>query len=288
MLALARLRTLALDHYARQRRITAAGVRAVEKASKSGTDEVVKTLAAYQLASATASANMTATMAAAQGAGEATASTVPAALAGASSLGFPLTVPLASIDDLAGLLQFVAAELQDAGRTASQVELAARPRLDTYVRLLNPPSCPRCAVLAGRVYRWSTGFRRHPLCDCVMVPTRSQKAAESEGLVSDPLDAFERGMIHGLSAAEVEAIQSGADISQVVNAHRGMSSLTDSRGKTWQTTSEGTTRRGLYGRRSPRRRRLTPGQIIANAEGLPEAQRRTYVVEALRMYGYIH
>lgn len=33
-----------------------------------------------------------------------------------------------------------------------------------YVRVLNPPSCGRCAILAGRFYRWSAGFQRHPMC----------------------------------------------------------------------------------------------------------------------------
>src|SRR5690606_23965723 len=33
-----------------------------------------------------------------------------------------------------------------------------------YVRMLTPPSCSRCTVLAGRWYRKNAGFARHPGC----------------------------------------------------------------------------------------------------------------------------
>src|SRR5690348_18342012 len=46
--------------------------------------------------------------------------------------------------------------------------------------LLNPPSCQRCAILAGRWYRWSQGFLRHPRCDCVNLPAERQAWAEAE------------------------------------------------------------------------------------------------------------
>lgn len=49
----------------------------------------------------------------------------------------------------------------DAGRQASGVAIAARPRMG-WVRMVNPPCCSRCAILAGRWYGWSAGFQRHP------------------------------------------------------------------------------------------------------------------------------
>lgn len=52
--------------------------------------------------------------------------------------------------------------VQDAGRMAVGLAIASRPRVTGWVRMLNPPSCSRCALLAGRWYRWSSGFRRHP------------------------------------------------------------------------------------------------------------------------------
>lgn len=71
----------------------------------------------------------------------------------------------------AGALKFGRDELRtlvkttvtDAGRAAGGVTVATRPGVG-FVRMLNPPSCGRCAVLAGRFYRWNAGFRRHPRC----------------------------------------------------------------------------------------------------------------------------
>jgi hypothetical protein len=59
-------------------------------------------------------------------------------------------------------------QVADAGRGAAGVDTATR-RNTGYVRMLNPPSCSRCSVLAGRFYRWNAGFNRHPKCDCIHV-----------------------------------------------------------------------------------------------------------------------
>lgn len=114
--------------------------------------------------------------------------------------------------------------IADAGRTAMSVDIATRPAVTGYVRSLNPPSCSRCAILAGRVYRYSTGFQRHPRCDCLMTPTND---TAGRSLVTDPLAAFNRGEIRGLSAADTQAIRDGADISQVVNVRRATAGLTE-------------------------------------------------------------
>lgn len=57
----------------------------------------------------------------------------------------------------------------DASRDAQLVSVVARPKV-RFVRMANAPCCQRCAVLAGRIYRHSEGFQRHPRCDCSMIP----------------------------------------------------------------------------------------------------------------------
>lgn len=50
----------------------------------------------------------------------------------------------------------------DTGRAAVSVGMMARPAVTGYVRMLQLPSCSRCAILAGRWYRVLAGFQRHP------------------------------------------------------------------------------------------------------------------------------
>lgn len=119
--------------------------------------------------------------------------------------------------------QLVASLVQDAGRAAEGVAIAARPRIG-HVRLLDPPSCSRCAVLAGRVYRYSTGFLRHPGCDCVMIPT----TLANPDLVQNPVDLMNRGLVTGLSKADQRAIRAGADFGQVVNVRLRKAGMTES------------------------------------------------------------
>lgn len=105
----------------------------------------------------------------------------------------------------------------DASRVAAGVEVAHRPRIG-YVRMVSPPCCGDCAVLAGEVYRYSLGFKRHPQCDCVMLPTTV--ANPNADLITDPQALFEAGQITDLSQAEQRAIRDGADLTAVVNAKR--------------------------------------------------------------------
>ncbi|GAA2829876.1 hypothetical protein GCM10010441_63000 [Kitasatospora paracochleata] len=65
---------------------------------------------------------------------------------------------------LATLLRSVATETADDGRSATGAAIASNRTTTGYVRVLNPPSCARCAVLAGARYRYNTGFLRHPNC----------------------------------------------------------------------------------------------------------------------------
>ena len=114
-------------------------------------------------------------------------------------------------------------QVADAARQAVGVMTASRKNIGGTVRVLNPPSCQRCAILAGRWYRWSTGFQRHPRCDCVNQPVPSKAYAEAEGFATSPMDAYRNGEIRDLTQAQINAIEEGADIAQVVNAYRGMS-----------------------------------------------------------------
>lgn len=143
----------------------------------------------------------------------------------ASSL---ITIParsaamLEQADTDAAFFRIVAALVNDASRTASLVDLGRRESVTGYVRSLNPPSCSRCAILAGRVYRYSQGFQRHPRCDCLMTPT-NQTIGPS--LVTDPQEAYDKGWIRGLSSMDLEAVDAGADLGQVVNVRRKAAGL---------------------------------------------------------------
>ena len=132
---------------------------------------------------------------------------------------FAQMVDQTSID--AEFERLVASLVQDAGRAAQSVASAARP--DTvHVRYLSPPSCARCAVLAGRVYRWSDGFPRHTGCDCVMIPT----TVANDQLVQDPVKLAREGLVTGLSKADRRAIlEDGADFNRVVNVRLKSSGL---------------------------------------------------------------
>lgn len=68
------------------------------------------------------------------------------------------------------LMSIVGTVIPDAARAAEHTAIAARPAVTGYVRTLSPPSCARCAIIAGTWYRWNEGFQRHPRCDCVHVP----------------------------------------------------------------------------------------------------------------------
>jgi hypothetical protein len=169
----------------------------------------------------------------------------------------------------ASLAMVLRTQVADAGRVADGVAIAARPRT-TWTRMAVGDSCPRCILLAGRVYRYSEGFLRHPLCDCVHIPT-----AEDTGddFTTDPRQAFDEGRVVGLSKADEQAIRDGADLAQIVNAHRGMTVA--------GVTTEGTTRRGFAGRRLAGRARLMPERIYR------ESDSREQAIELLRQHGYI-
>ena len=169
--------------------------------------------------------------------------------------------------------------LSDTGRAAESLGMGTR-WVGGYVRMLNPPSCSRCAVLAGKRTDAEVAFKRHPGCDCRNIPASESVAGD---LTVNPHDYF-ASLTAGqqdriFTKAGAEAIRSGADVNQVVNARRGMRAAQVG-GRDVLTTSEGTTRRGFaYHRlsqsagqdikagryRSARRPRLMPETIRAIA-----------------------
>ncbi|MFF2544000.1 hypothetical protein ACFVUY_15695 [Kitasatospora sp. NPDC058063] len=183
--------------------------------------------------------------------------------------------------------------ITDTARTATSVAMAAHPRCQGYVRVVHAPACARCIVLAGRQYSHSTGFARHPRCDCGMEPL----ADSTKPQLADPKDLFEamtpEQRHRAFGGAAVKAIESGADISALVNARRGMQTVTTSRG-TVSITSESTTRRGLGGRNlgdvektaDSRYARRTETRMMPE-EIMRRAKTREQQIDLLTKHGYI-
>ena len=206
----------------------------------------------------------------------------------------------------------VRTQVADAGRVADGVNVATERHLQGYVRMLTLPSCSRCIILAGKFYAWNDGFERHPNCDCVHVPAPEDNL---EDLRTNPKKLFE-----SMSEAEqnkvftiagAQAIRDGADMNQVVNVRRGAAGLAPAGGRVTAaevkvlrggrgigrlqatnvggvqllTSTEGTTRRGLAGRRlRGRAPRLMPEQIYQIAgddrdEALRLLYRNGYLLE---------
>lgn len=175
--------------------------------------------------------------------------------------------------------RLVESMVQDAARDAQSVDIVTRPWI-SHVRHLVLPSCSRCVQLAGRVYKWSVEFQRHPGCDCVMVPT----TVANDSLTYDAGQLALDGQVTGLSKADRAAIELGADFNQVINAKRGRDTETIGK-RTIEVTSESTTKRGRANAertgRNKRIRRLTPKTILAIASD------RDHALELLKIHGYI-
>ncbi|MET9550541.1 hypothetical protein ABZY36_35350 [Streptomyces sp. NPDC006627] len=203
----------------------------------------------------------------------------------------------AMIGGLADMARYTATAVVDTARSSVQVAMAADRQCVAYTRVVTLPACSRCIVLSGQQYRYSEGFLRHPNCDCQTVPLREPEWGEvptPQQLVERMTQAERRRVF---TVAGAEAIDRGADVGQVVNARRGMSMAHVHR-RDLRVTSEGTTRRGLYGRqlrrtggefaRTPGERynrsttpRLMPAEIFRVADSRDEQ------LGLLRRYGYI-
>ena len=195
---------------------------------------------------------------------------------------------------LAGVVRTAMA---DAGRQGAALGMLTRPALG-WVRMLNPPSCSRCVQLAG-IASSREPFLRHPRCDCRAVP--GVEGAETDPTMNpreyfDSLTAGEQDRIWGRAGAR--AIRDGADMNQVVNARRGMSTVQQPGSVKWMITNEGMTSRGFAntrmisggwaervnsegGRRRVTRARLMPETIYQVARDEDDAR------NLLHRYGYI-
>lgn len=191
--------------------------------------------------------------------------------------------------------RLVVTQVADAGRQAASVGMVQDRSVSGYRRQISPPACARCAVLAGKWFRWNAGFQRHPSCECVHVPAVGPKA-DAAGLESfDPsayfesLDAVQQDRI--FTKAGAEAIRDGADMAQVVNARRGMRS-TSAYGQKVSTTLVGTRSpgvrntsflRAMRAETGPQTNvRLMPEQIYRDANG-----NRELAIRLLGRFGYL-
>lgn len=142
-------------------------------------------------------------------------------VAAKARIGAGMSLPDAMRSGLGALLLVATNEQQQAGRNADHVGITAQPEFAGYVRTLTPPSCPRCIILAGKVFTWNAGFARHPQCDCVHKPIRDLATASDE--VINPRKAFDAMSTADQDAyfgkANAQAIRDGADMSQVVNIY---------------------------------------------------------------------
>lgn len=179
----------------------------------------------------------------------ASAGMVGGAVEGAVEAGGDQAVALAQAWKAAGESLLVATQtmISDTSRAVKSTRMLAQ---DTgWVRVLTPPSCSRCAVLAGKFHRSATAdFNRHPRCDCTQMPVANRNDPDMAGLFIEPQDYFdsltasEQDKIFTKSGAQ--AIRDGADVGQVVNVRRGMATATYGWGYTAKVTTEGTTKKG--------------------------------------------
>lgn len=227
----------ALEHYRRQQRFTAAGLVKVRQAARSAGD-VAQIVAAFQVLAARDAAESVGGMLDEQGIESDPQGTVsPDAVAGTASDGRPLESLFAQAGSTRSLELMVVTQIQDAARGAAGLAMTNDYGATGYVRMLNPPSCSRCAVLAGKFFKWNAGFQRHPRCDCRHIPSRENLAGD---LRTNPNDYFQ-----SLSAADqdriftksgAQAVRDGADVGKVVNARRDM----------YQAQNFGVNNNGIY------------------------------------------
>jgi hypothetical protein len=194
-------------------------------------------------------------------------------------IGGGLTVQEAMLAGQAQLLRMAASEVADAGRGAAGVAMVANRSVTGYVRTVRSGACARCAILAGRWYRWNADFQRHKRCQCFGTPATEARP----GRRTNPMSFF-----NGLSRAEqdrrftiggAEAIRNGADIYKVVNAGRSTVTL-DAYGRKVVATLEGTTRRGEFFQQMRREAEQRTGQRFARGradveQGLPRFHLKT-------------
>ena len=192
-----------------------------------------------------------------------------------------LTPQESMLGGMTRLNRIVANEVATAGSSAMGIAMTANRTVTGYVRCIRPGACARCAILAGRWYRYNADFQRHPHCGCYGIPSTKGH----RGHLTDP-EAF----FNGLSRAEQDrrfgvggaaAIREGADISQIVNVRRkGALYTTTAYGRRVQATREGTSRLGSYYEQMQREETRRTGVRYAQSSsdvkrGIPSYKLRT-------------
>lgn len=186
-------------------------------------------------------------------------------LARINPAGFTTPVPavehkVARTETDAEFQRLIESMTQETARAVQQATIAVQADPIGWVRHLTPPSCSRCAILAGRIYRWSDGFLRHPGCDCTMTPV----ADDDRAVTYDPEQLAREGKVTGLSKADLRALDEGADFGRIVNVRSRSAGLT------------------VSGRVLERAGRLTPEGIFREAAG-----DRAKALDLLSRHGYI-
>lgn len=142
-------------------------------------------------------------------------------------------------------------------------------------------------------------------CDCTMIPVPVGSdwvdADEPQALFARMRAEHPARLRRSLTEGDLKALDHGADLNQVVNAHRGLVTANVYGRKGVRVTTEATTKRGIAGRRlikeggakrppgsrysSARSPRLTPAQIFYEAER--EGWDRDEIVRQLKRFGFI-
>lgn len=136
--------------------------------------------------------------------------------------------------------------IADTQRAVAAISARSRDYYAGPVRCLNPPSCGRCVVLAGKP-SGPEAFERHPNCDCTVCYASNPPAgcyADANGYLND-LDDERLARVLG-SRANARAWRDGADLGQLVNAYRHGGDVRTAQvyDRRIKYTTEGTTKRG--------------------------------------------
>lgn len=192
--------------------------------------------------------------------------------------------------------------LSDTGRAVETTGMGVRS-VGGYVRMLEPPSCGRCAVLAGKYYRKNQGFQRHPQCDCRHIPASESVAGDyrvdfNDYLVS--LSEEEQVKLLGSRANWKAWDEYNADPMQIINSYRwGLQTAQDASGRVIKFSEVGSTKRGIAGKRMRNATQLDRFAGAVNVDGkrqlvrrMPETiltttQGREQILRQLRLYGWV-
>ena len=283
----------AREHYRAQQRIVAASVLTARRLRLGSLPRLVAVVAGFQAAAAVEGARSVPEALAEQGISADRFATPDArTLAGWTSYGLPLA-PLLERTRLPEVEAFrfdrvIASQVQDAGRNGAALQMAVTPSATTYVRQVNPPSCSRCILLAGKKYRDNEGFDRHPLCDCTHVPTDDE--------TGDDVRFDAPAYFRSLPTAE-ELAEEYPDLTVAQRRERGLYSQEDvftKHGAALIRAAPESKQQYVMGRvvntrwmkhstaGDDRRRRAMPGDLVQRAGG-----DRVLLLRLMRANGYI-